>query len=331
MPILLAGPQPAPIPLLRTAEVPHPERAVARGELARVRPGVYVPAEAWRDLAPWGRYLARVHAVALGYPDAVFSHESAAALMGLPVFGDPMVVHVLQNPLGRSRLASGIRVHTHRGEREILEIGGLLVTGILDTAVDLARSRHGAIGLSVADAALRADPSLEAAAMREGNEQRISKRGRAVARWALSRANRLAETALESVSRAVVEWLGFPEPALQVSFRTNDGGHDRSDMVWEPASVAGECDGGMKYDGRFGPAQHVIARQGARDARLRRHVRTVAHWGWHDVVPAAPLRDILIGAGLRPKAPEDTAALFSLRRALTAATRETNADGRDRG
>ncbi|MCR2812099.1 hypothetical protein [Microbacterium sp. zg.Y1084] len=158
MPLQLTGPRPAPIPLLRTAEVPHPERAIARGELARIRPGVYAPAEAWHDLAPWDRYLARVHAVTLGYPDAVFSHESAAALVGLPVFGDPMVVHVLQHPLGRSRLASGIRVHTHRGEREILEVGGLLVTGILDTAVDLARSRHRAIGLSVADAACAPTP-----------------------------------------------------------------------------------------------------------------------------------------------------------------------------
>ncbi|MBD7956795.1 hypothetical protein H9651_04035 [Microbacterium sp. Sa4CUA7] len=334
MPLLLTGLLPTPTPLLRTAEVPHPERAMARGELVRVRQGVYAPTDLWRSLAPWDRYLARVHAVALKYPNAVFSHDSAAALLGLPVFGDPVVVHLLEDPLGRSRLAGGIRVHTHTGDREILAVGGLLITGILDTAVDTARSRHRAIGLSMADAALRADPSLSAAALQAGNERRVSKRGRAIARWSLARPNGLAESPLESVSRAVAEWLGFPGPVLQMRFPTTDGGHDRSDLVWEQASVAGECDGGLKYDGRFGHAEVVQARQRERDARLRRHVRTVVHWGWRDTVLATPLRDILTGAGLRPTAREDTAALFSLRRALAPTlppTGETNADGRDRG
>ena len=344
MPLLLTGLLPTPVPLSRTADVPHPERAIARGELVRVRQGVYAPTELWRALAPWDRYLARVHAVALTYPNAVFSHDAAAALRGLPVFGDPVVVHVLEDPLGRSRLVGGIRVHTHTGDREILELGGLLVTGIRDTAVDMARSRHRAIGLSMADAALRADPSLDAAALQACNERRVSKRGRAIARWSLARANPLAESALETVSRAVTEWLGFPEPVLQVRFPTTDGGHDRSDLVWEQASVAGECDGGLKYDGRFGEAEVVQTRQRERDARLRRHVRAVVHWGWRDAVLATPLRDMLTGAGVHPVAREDTSALFSLRRALAPAplppgetnagappTGETNAGGRDGG
>ena len=315
MPNLAAVVMTAPVPLLRRSDVPHPERAVARGDLVKVRRGVYAPAALWRDLAPWERYLARVHAVALGHPDTVFSHDSAAALLGLPVFGDPQTVHVLADPTGAARLDAGIRVHTHSADRTIVEVGGMLMTGILDTAVDLARLRHRAIGLAMADAALRADPGASAELALVLNESRASKRGRAIARWALSRATPLAESPLESISRASVEWLGFPPPSLQVPFRSG-GMVDRSDMVWQEIGLAGECDGDLKYDGRYGSPAAVLARQSERDTRLRHHLRAVTHWGWREATTAAPLRGILAGAGLPIVAAEDTAALVSLRRAL---------------
>src|SRR3546814_15194574 len=79
---------PSPIPLLRTRDRPgvRLDREAAAGRLALVRPGVYAPATAWRSLRAWDRYLARVPAVALTHPDAIFCLESAAALLGLPVF-----------------------------------------------------------------------------------------------------------------------------------------------------------------------------------------------------------------------------------------------------
>lgn len=317
MPNLATVVMTSPVPLLRRTDVSHPERAVDRGDLVKVRHGVYSPADLWRALAPWDRYLARVHAVALLHPDAVFSHDSAAALLGLPVFGDPHTVHVLADPTGAARLVAGIRVHTHAADRTIVEIGGLLMSGILDTAVDLARLRHRAIGLAMADAALRADAGASAHLLAALNEARASKRGRAIARWALSRATPLAESPLESISRAAIEWLGFPPPILQVTFRTPGGVVDRSDMVWREVGLAGECDGDLKYDGRFGSPAALMARQSERDTRLRQHLRAVSHWGWREVTAIAPLRGILTGEGLRPVAAEDTAALFSLRRALS--------------
>ncbi|MBN9175965.1 MAG: hypothetical protein J0I43_01140 [Microbacterium sp.] len=51
-PTLTLGIRPAPIELLRAAQIPHPERDVARGALVRVRRGVYAPAERWRALRP---------------------------------------------------------------------------------------------------------------------------------------------------------------------------------------------------------------------------------------------------------------------------------------
>ncbi|NLP82236.1 hypothetical protein HF576_00075 [Microbacterium sp. CFH 90308] len=308
----------SPIALLRFADLAHPERGVRNGELVKIRPGVYASARDWNALAAWDRYLARVHAVAMVCPDVVFSCESAAALQGMSIFGDPVVVHVLASPLATARLVAGIRVHTTGGHREVVEIGGMLMTSPAETAVDLARSRHAAIGLAAADAALRIDPSLSAESLVAINEGRASKRGRALARWPLGAATALAETALESVSRATIAWLGFPEPTLQVTFRSAGGQEDRSDFVWRGISLAGESDGDLKFDGRYGDPRELLRRQRERDARLRsRHVEAVAHWGWVEATTVDPLRTLLLGHGLKQVAPEQPAQLYSLRRAVS--------------
>lgn len=307
--------RPCPIPLLHVDDVPHPERALARGDLVRVRPGVYAPRELWNALSAWERYLVRVHAVVLQHPGVILSHESAACMDGGPVFGDPVVVHVLSTSATASRLVSGIRTHTTTDERQLVEIDGVAMTAPAETAVDLARARHPAIGLSVADAVLRQHPELSRDELEALNESRASRRGRKIARWSLSRATALAETAIETVSRAVVEWLWYPSPELQVTFASSDE-EDRSDFLWRKVSLAGEADGDLKLDGRFGDPRLVLHRQRDRDARLRGHVRAVAHWGWIEATTFTPLRGILHGMGLRTIGPENAAALLSLRRSL---------------
>lgn len=308
--------KPAPIALLRGRDTPHPERGTRRGDLIRIRHGVYAAAAPWAALSAWERYLARVHAAALRYPDAVFCLESAAALQGAPVFGDPVLVHVLVPSAGTARQYAGLRIHRSQPERAIILAGGLSMTSAADTAVDLARHRHHVIGLAVADAALRGDTTLSADDLLRINESRASSRGRKLARWPLGRATAKAESALESVSRAVVEWLGLVPPELQVSFRSPAGETDRSDFFWPELGVAGEADGDLKYDGRFGDPRTVLRRQAERDRRLRAHVREVAHWGWLDVARVAPLRDILRSTGVRAIAPEESAQLHSLARLL---------------
>ncbi|WP_431801334.1 hypothetical protein [Microbacterium sp. bgisy203] len=331
---------PAPIPLVRGADVAHASREIERGTLVRVRPGVFADASEWSALAPWNRYLARVHAVALTRPDTVFAFESAAALLGLPIFNDPGTVHELALAGGTARMSAGIRIHTGRNDRSVIIRHGLLLTDVADTCVDLARHRHPAIGLATADAALRLAPSLSRDVLRAINEQRASSRGRARARWALERASAVTESVLESVSVAVFEWLGMPEPDLQVSFRSEDGSTDRPDFTWRlPGGrrVGADADGDLKYDGRYGTARDVMHRQTQRDARLRRHLDAIGHFGWNDVLAVDPLRGILREIGLRPAAPEHAAPLLTLRRALSPSTRstgsprETASVGRDIG
>jgi len=305
-----------PIPLLHHKEAPHAERRIARGLLVRVRPGVYADAAEWQALAAWNRYLARVHALILIHPDVVLCLESAAALLGMPIFGDPVTVHVLAGSTSSSRLTAGIRSHKGGLDRELTHVGGVSLTSISETAVDLARRRHKAVGLAAADSALRLDGGITSESLLRINEGRASSRGRNIARWSLSRSTALAESAFESINRAVFEWLGFPPPHLQVTYRSSSGIEDRVDYVWRDVRLGGESDGDLKLDGRFGDARELLRQRSLRDQRLREHLRAVAHWGWAETTTVTPLRSILLGAGLRAIAPENSFELHSLTRLL---------------
>ena len=93
----------SPASLIRDSGAPRTGPPLWRDEsLLRVRAGVYTVRTAWEALPPWDRYLVRVHAFALARPDAVFSHESAAALLGLPVFGHPRAIHLFDGRRSRS-------------------------------------------------------------------------------------------------------------------------------------------------------------------------------------------------------------------------------------
>jgi len=173
----------------------------------------------------------------------------------------------------------------------------------------------------VADAALRLDPGLTTDILCGVNETRRSSRGRNLARGPLQRASALAETPLESVSRAVIGWLGFADPEQQVDFRHAGGERDRADFLWRSTdgrpTVIGEADGEIKYDGRFGDPVTAMRDQRQRDRRLQHHVRSIAHWCWADVIEYDSLRTILRRAGLQPTEPEHGSQLATLRRALS--------------
>ncbi|WP_345752824.1 hypothetical protein [Microbacterium rhizophilus] len=303
----------SPVPLLRPSAADFRlDVAERRGELHRVRHGVYAPRSLWGKLAPWERYLARVHAYALTHPDAVFALESAAVLTGLPIIGEPAEIHVL-NPDGTARLAGDVRTHVSQDEREIRRTDGIAFVAAPDTAIDIARARHPAVALAVADAVLRQHPPLEAGHLLELNALRRSARGRRAAMWPLSRATPKAETAIESISRAVIEWLGYEPPELQVEFRMPDGSISRVDTYWRGPDVIGEADGRVKYESGD-PA--VLWDEKRREDRLRRRRGGFGRWGWPEVGDPPALDAILRAASLRPVRPQQQGPLHSLPEAL---------------
>lgn len=315
-----------PATLLPAGTLVHSTRSRRRGEVLRLNRGVYAVRDEWNALAPWQRYGLRVQAHAMWHPDDVLCLESAAVLLGLPLVGGDHDIHVLSEHGATSRRSGGVRVHTMAAsDRTFAEVDGIRVTSLADTCIDIARSRHPALALAVADATVRRDPSLGDLALVVLNEERSSARGRRQARWALHRADRAAESPLESISRASIEWLGFPAPELQERFPGTDEREDRVDLWWPAQRIAGEADGHHKYDGRFGDPLEALRAREKRDRRLlAAGVRTVVHWAWDDVAEATSLRAMLRGVGMPIVHTPDPGRLASLRGVLRgSSTRET--------
>lgn len=274
-----------------------------------LRRGVYVDAAEWARLAPWERYLARVHALALVRPASVFARESAAALLGLPVFGEPPRIHVHEPGWNVSAAFGDVVVHTSSDDRQIEEAGGIQLLSLRETVVDLARSLPPAFGLAAADAALTL--GMDSADLSDRNEERCDGRGRRRAEWVLRNADPRAESVGESVSRAVMGWLGFAAPVLQKEF-VAEGHRDRADFWWPDVRVVGESDGWSKY-GTSDPSEALRAEK-QREDRIRRQVAGFARWEWRDVMDAARLSRILRSAGVPIVRRADHAMLGTLRR-----------------
>ena len=120
---------------------------------------------------------------------------------------------------------------------------------------------------------------------------------------------------LESISRVVIDLLGYPEPELQTRFRVL-GRRARVDFFWRDANIVGEADGNGKYFGHDTRTDTAIRDERRREVALRRVVSGAARWEWGDVVNPARLDAILSAEGLRrirPSDPQLSAALSNSR------------------
>jgi len=306
--------QPPPVALLRRAEAgTRFDHAVRSGRLHRIRSGVYVDSRDWEELPPWSRYLARIHAFASKSPHTVFMHESAAALWGLPTLGKQHRIHARASRPGAARRMNDVQWHHTNDEPDVAVAPGIVATSPIDTVVDLARSRHPVVARAAADALLR-ELGTGPDALLATNDARISARGRSAARWPLETASSLVETALESVSLCVIEWLGFERPELQVEFEIGPGDIARADFYWRSVDVIGEADGRAKYSMNGGLPEQQMWSEKRREDSLRRQGRGVARWTWEEARRPDVLRDVLRHSGV----PEVRAPRHDLLRTLPA-------------
>lgn len=271
-----------------------------RHAYVRVRAGVYAPRAVWEALAPWERYLARVHAYALIAPHAIFAYESAAALRGMPIFGEPRDIHVFAPGRTSSRRFGDVCVHTGVDGRSVERLRGLLVTSALDTAIDLMRVLPPILGLAVGDAAV--SPTQGGRVAREdlvalAGEQE-HRRGRARLALLLPMVDARSESPGESVSRAVIVWSGFEPPELQVVFHS-DGHADRVDFAWRSRRAIGESDGYEKYVAAT-PEETAkrVVNEKRREDRLRRLSDFFRRWDMKDALAVTPLIERLDEMGI---------------------------------
>lgn len=298
--------RPSPATLVRTADAAL--LAIRLRDHVRVRPGIHTPAQEWEQLAPWERYLARVHAYALVNPDAVFCLESAAALLGLPLFGHPRHIHTIDVG-GTSRAYGDVRVHASTDDCNAVTDAGISATGLAETSVALMRVLPPAFGLAVGDAArARGVGSEDIQALASASSAR---RGRSLLRWLIPRLTPYSESVGESVSRAVIEWCGFATPEIQTEMTVERHPY-RLDFFWRAARVAGESDGYGKYSGDAEATTAALIREKQREDRLRRHLAGFAPWSMADALQVTPLRHALLSAGVPLVAPPRTALLKSV-------------------
>ena len=198
------------------------------GDWVVVRRGWYAEREVWDRLDVDGRYLLQARAAAHAMrADAVLSHTSAAAVLGMPL--RPRwreLVHVTRPGVRGSRTEGGVKHHLAAfDERDLLPRGEetgpvLAVTGLARTAVDVARELGFEDGLVACDAALRlgaARSDMVEALDRMRSWPHVT-RARAAARLADAGAQTIGETVL----RIIVLELDIGVPETQFVVREGD-------------------------------------------------------------------------------------------------------------
>ncbi|WEO76219.1 hypothetical protein BJQ94_12695 [Cryobacterium sp. SO2] len=288
----------------------HARREVDLGEATRLRRGVFTTAERWRSIDLGQKYLDRIRAVVeTRKHDPIVSHQSAAALWGIPLGSPwPNAVHVLARPASHARSKNGVLVHRAEFDwDEIVEIDGVLVTSPARTLVDLARTVSFADAVVALDHGLnpdRADPRVLVYAdeLSEALTRVVSVRGLVRAQRALDFARPNVANPGESLSRVAIFELGFPDPELQARHRNPRGGWYYADHEWLDFRLIGEFDGKGKYlkeeylRGRA-PGD-VVYEEKIREDHLRAEGFTVVRWGWAELADRAALSRLLRGAGL---------------------------------
>lgn len=281
------------------------------GDLVRIRRGVYLDASVWATLEPYERYRALVRGTAWGCTSPpVLSHESAAVIWGLPLLGTlPKDVHVLVERASGGRSDPGIRRHALGIDADdVTTVGGLLVTTLARTVVDLAAGGSVYRAVAAADAAIHLDaydprPMLTKAEILAQWERMTPFRGFARARNLIDFSDERAGSPGESASRVSIAVVGFPAPDLQRHFVV-DGRDAWADFYWEQVDAVGEFDGEGKYlDARLRsgrPIERVILDEKYREDALRRQVSGFTRWGLAEALSPQRLRIKLLELGLRP-------------------------------
>ncbi|MFC9918397.1 hypothetical protein [Agromyces binzhouensis] len=298
--------------------------AAKAGTMERLRPGAYrsrpptdpgvSPAE--RDRS---RYRMMVRAAAAQLDRPVFTGHSAIALAGMPILGPwPDEVFVLSRN-GTASRRRGVVTIARTADVPITVRAGIAMTSIEFSLIQLARRAPLEAALTATDAALYAPPWGGAVPrttihrLRREHERLLPYPGSRRMDEVLRRATDGAATPLETLSRLVIEELGFPQPVLQHRLRLDELERDAYlDFWWPDHGVVGEADGRGKYRGRTRAAASgasgtrdpaalaaaTVIDEKRREDAIRRRVRGFARWDWAEAMRRHPIDHYLTAAGL---------------------------------
>lgn len=279
------------------------------GEFVAIHRGVWVSSAVWSAARDDARAVLRLRGAAALAPGCVFSHQSAAALWGLPSPTPwPRRAHILHPPASAAK-SSSIFIR-HRGDRsgEVVQLRGLNATGLARTVVDVASSSDFGESVCMADAALHRTVRGEAFGVTKATL--LDELDRVPLRHGSARATRVVEFSDgaadrpgESMSRVSMSIARITPPQLQVQLAGASGRWYWVDFWWPELRLIGEFDGAAKYSDPVFLAGRT-PEQALRDEKFREDdLRAAGHgmsrWGWALAISPQALRTHLHAAGVR--------------------------------
>jgi hypothetical protein len=281
-------------------------RDVERGLLRRIGPGCYVEGSAFEALSPEAQHIVRMRAADAVSPEPLtFSHWSAAALWGLPVLRSRLRTVHDTIPEGADQHRQGITAHRHHlDEASVTMVGGLRVTCVVRTVIDVAGGSSFEEGVMVADGVLLMGTrreQLEDAADAAGDRRSSGRIGQVV-----GFGDPGGESAAESRFRVSSMRAGFEPPELQHRMRLADGRHVRVDGWYRRVDVGVEVDGDQKYlDAEMAPdgAGAAVIREKRREDEVRLGLRALVRPGWVQSGSPTLLKSMLAKVGVFPTSP----------------------------
>lgn len=258
--------------------------ALDSGALVTLAKGVYAVRDPWVAASPWIRHHQRSIAAARLTPDAIVSHASSAALLGLPhpAFAPEKVAMTLLDDVRTSRRDSWRCFHRGRTPPEHIVIRhgipGFIASRVV---IDSGREVTQRDALAIADGALRASlTTLDELWDMRAHQRRWP--GVAATNEPLLLVDGRRENWLESASAwAIFRW-GLPTGVPQVNVFTPDGEFvGRPDVLWPDHGLVGEADGVEKYllDGATEEAvRERMRRESHRESQLTGLGLGVVRW-----------------------------------------------------
>ena len=283
-------------------------QSVRRGEVVRLRHGMYAPGDAHQKLDDAARHLVLARAVVAGQRgDVALTGPSAALLHGFDVWGhDLTVVHLLRLDKGAGRHEAGV-VHHHSAPEVVGGVGpyaGLLAVSPAHAVWEVARLSTLESAVVTADSALHRDSTRHSGKPGADKdkvgladqlgalaERCVAHPRSRTARLALRLARKESESPGESLTRVGCYRHGIPAPVLQYEVIDDDGLYlGRSDFYWEEFRHLAEFDGKVKYERLLQPgesASDCVVREKQREDAMRGTLRGMTRMVWAEVVPRA--------------------------------------------
>jgi hypothetical protein len=285
--------------------------AISLGLLTRVGAGLYAPSATYAPLSQEQKLATRSRAVFHRHRGAVVvTHQSAAALHGLAMWGAPLdEVHVTRLDGGRGRHEAGVQHHVGTiSDDEIVEMDGVLVSSPDRCVWELACTQPVESALVTADAALHRQ-IVTSQSLRETAGPFRTWQGSRSGRLALSLADGRAESPGESRSRYLFWRHDIPKPDLQFCVRDSSGRLvARTDFAWELYRHLAEFDGRVKYDGTFTP----LGFESVFTEKRREDLARAESWGMSRIIWSDLPADVAATTAQRVKADlERSRALYA--------------------